>query len=144
MKIQRLLQLLESCPKPELRKPFLETALAIELGYAFSLPTAKVESVIAHFEQFHAEAAKRIIGELNEMYPFSVNVTYNMAVDVYKNRYTICHEPKLLSIADICSQLQRPAFEASVDAAHATVLNEGMGGLLRSDMADFVRRYIAN
>jgi len=142
MKIARLIQLLDTVEKSELRKPALETALAIELGYAFALPSAKVDSVVAHFEQFHAEAAQRVIGEVNEMYPFSVTVTYNMVVDVYKNRYVVCHEPRLLSIQDLCAQLSRPAFAASVDAAHASVLNEGMAGLLRSELADYIRRFV--
>lgn len=142
MKLQRLLQLLEGCEKPELRKPFLETALAIELGYAFTLPSAAVDSVVAHFEQFHAETAKRVIGEMNELYPFSVNVTYNMVVDVYRNRYVLCHEPRQLSCTDIVAQLKRPAFEQSVDPVHAEVLNCGYGNLLRSDVAEFVRRFV--
>lgn len=142
MNIARLIQLLDTIQKPELRKPALETALAIELGYAFPLPSGKVESVIAHFEQFHADTVKRVIGEVNEMYPFSMNVTYNMVVDVYKNRYTIAFEPKLLSVEDICAQLSRPAFSVSVDEVHASVLKEGMGGLLRSDLAEFVRRFV--
>lgn len=142
MKIARLIQLLDTIQQPEMRKPALETALAIELGYAFDLPSGKVESIIAHFEQFHAETVKRVIGEMNEMYPFSMNVTYNMVVDVYKNRYTIAFEPSLLSIEDICAQLSRPAFAASVDAAHANVLQQGMGGLLRSDLAEYVRRFV--
>lgn len=142
MNIARLIQLLGAVENAELRKPALETALAVELGYSFSLPSEKVESVIAHFEQFHAEAAKRVIGEVNEMYPFAMNVTYNMVVDVYKNRYTVCHEPRLLSVQDISAQLSRPAFAASVDAVHAEVLNVGVAAVLRSDLADYIRRFI--
>lgn len=142
MQIQRLLKLLESCEKPELRKPFLETALAVELGYAFGLPSAPVDSVVAHFEQFHAEAAKKVIGEVNELYPIAVNVTYNMVIDVYRNRYALCHEPRNLTVSDIVAQLSRPAFEQSVDQVHARVLNEGYGNLLRSDLAEFVRRFV--
>lgn len=143
MKIQRLQQLLDTCENAELRKPFLETALAVELGYAFPLPSAPVESVVAHFEQFHADIAKRVIGEMNELYPFSVNVAYNMALDVYRNRYLICHEPRSLTCADICAQLARPSFENSVTPKHAQVLSGNYANLLRSDLADFVRRFIA-
>jgi hypothetical protein len=142
MKLNRLLQLLESCPSADLRKPFLETALAIELGYAFALPTTPVDSVVAHFDQFHADAAKKVIGELNNLYPFSVNVTYNMVVDVYRNRYVLCHVPSELTCEDICAQLSRPAFEQTVDAVHAKVLTQGYGNLLRSDLAEFVRRFV--
>jgi len=142
MKIQRLLQLLEGCDRPELRKPFLESCLAIELGYSFTLPSSPVESPVAHFDQFHAETAKRVIGEVNEMYPFSTNVTYNMVVDVYRNRYTLCHEPRLLSCEDIAAQLQRPAFNASVDKVHVEVLSGGYANLLRGDLSEFVRRFI--
>jgi hypothetical protein len=142
MNITRLLQLLEAVPNPAERKPFLETALAVELGYTFPLPGSKVDSIVMHFEQFHADVVKRVIGQLNEMYPFSVNVTYNMVVDIYKNRYVLCHEPQLLSVEDICVQLRRPAFEASVDAVHASVLNNSVGGLMRSDLSEFIRRFV--
>ncbi|MCY1278820.1 hypothetical protein D9M68_19510 [compost metagenome] len=142
MNISRLIQLLDTIPEAAMRKPALETAIAVELGYAFDLPGGKVESIIAHFEQFHAEPAKRVIAELNEMYPFSINVVYNMVVDVYKNRYTIAYEPRLLSVEDICGHLARPAFKASVDPVHANVLVLGMGGLLRSELTDFVRRFV--
>lgn len=144
MNITRLLQLLEAVANPAERKPFLETALAVELGYTFPLPSSKVDSVVVHFEQFHADIVKKVIGQLNEMYPFSVNVTYNMVVDIYRNRYTLCHEPRLLSVEDICAQLRRPAFEASVDEVHASVLNNSVGGLMRSDLSDFIRRFIVS
>ncbi|MNP89084.1 hypothetical protein D3C85_14840 [compost metagenome] len=142
MNISSLLKILDTCERPELRKPFLESVLAVELGYSLSLPSAKVESVVAHFEQFHAEAVKRVIGEVNEMYPLAVNVVYNMVVDVYKNRYTICHEPRLISCEDIAAQLSRPAFQASVDAVHAEVMCLNNALLLRSDVGQFIRRFI--
>jgi hypothetical protein len=142
MNISRLIQLLDTIPEAQSRKPALEVAIAIELGYAFDLPSGKVESIVAHFEQFHSDNAKRVIGELNEMYPFAVNVVYTMVVDVYKNRYTVAYEPRLLSVEDICAQLSRPAFQASVSAVHANVLQTGMGGLLRSELTEFVRRFI--
>jgi len=142
MKLQRLLQLLDSCANPELRKPFLEMTLAIELGYSFALPAAPVDSVVAHFEQFHASVTKEVIGQMNEMYPFSINVTYNMVVDVYRNRYSLCHEPRQLSCSDIAAQLARPAFEQSVSKVHADVLNCGYSNLLRTDLAEFVRRFV--
>ncbi|MNO09326.1 hypothetical protein D3C81_2324160 [compost metagenome] len=63
-------------------------------------------------------------------------------MDVYKNRYVICHEPQLLSCDDIAAQLRRPAFQASVDAVHSEVLNVGYGKLLRDDLAEFIRRFI--
>ena len=47
MNIQKLLQILDTCEKPELRKAFLESTLAIELGYSVTLPSSKVESVVA-------------------------------------------------------------------------------------------------
>lgn len=144
MNITRLLQLLEGVANPADRKPFLETALAVELGYTFPLPATKVDSVVVHFEQFHADITKTVIGRLNEMYPFSVNVTYNMVVDIYKNRYVLCHEPRLLTVEDICVQLRRSAFEASVDKQHADVLNQSVGGLMRSDLSDFIRRFIVS
>jgi len=143
MNITRLNQLLAAVERPEMRKAFLETALAVELGYAFPLPSTKVDSVVVHFEQFHADVTKRIIGNLNEMYPFSVNVTYNMVVDIYRNRYTICHEPRLMTIEDICSELRRPSFQASVDPVHAEVLQTNMlGRLMRDDLAEYLRRFI--
>ncbi|MNH65284.1 hypothetical protein D3C73_172910 [compost metagenome] len=142
MNITRLLQLLEGVANPAERKPFLETALAVELGYTFPLPGSKVDSIVVHFEQFHADVVKKVLGNVNEMYPFSLNVTYNMVVDIYKNRYVLCHEPQLLSVQDICVQLRRPAFEASVDAVHADVLNNSVGGLMRSDLSDYIRRFI--
>lgn len=142
MNISRLLQLLSAVERPELRKPFLETALAVELGYSFPLPSGKVDSIVSHFEQFHADVSKRVIGQLNEMYPFSVNVTYNMVVDVYRNRYTLCHEPQLLSVEDICSQLRRPAFEASVDAVHSEVLKGDVASMMREDLGGYIRRFI--
>lgn len=144
MNITRLLQLLEAVQNPAERKPFLETALAVELGYTFPLPSTKVDSIVVHFEQFHAEVTKKVIGQLNEMYPFSVNVTYNMVVDIYKNRYVLCHEPRLLSVEDICVQLRRSAFEASVSPTHASVLNNSVGGLMRGDLSDFIRRFIVS
>ena len=142
MDIQELLQILDTCEKPELRKAFLESTLAIELGYSVTLPSSKVESVVAYFEQFHAEAVKRVIGEMNEMYPIAVNVVYNMAVDVFRNRYAICHEPTLLSCEDIAAQLSRPAFAASVDAVHAEAVLCKNSSLLRSDIGQFIRRFI--
>ncbi|MNO21476.1 hypothetical protein D3C76_112500 [compost metagenome] len=142
MKIQRLMQLLESVERPDLRKPFLETALAVELAYSLPLPTGKVESVVVHFDQFHADSVRRVIGEVNELYPFNINVTYNMVVDVYRNRYTVCYEPRLLSCEDIAAQLRRPAFEASVDKVHSEVLSAGYANLLREDLAEFIRRFI--
>ena len=142
MNISRLLQLLSAVERPELRKPFLETALAVELGYSFPLPSGKVDSIVSHFEQFHADVSKRVIGELNEMYPFSVNVTYNMVVDIYRNRYTLCHMPELLTCEDICSQLRRPAFEASVDAVHSEVLKGDVASMMREDLGSFVRRFV--
>lgn len=142
MKIQRLLQLLDCVDNAALKKPFLEAALAIELAYQFDLPNARVDSVIAHFEQFHAEMAKRIIGEVNELYPFAVNVTYNMTVDAYKNRYTLCYEPRLLSCEDIAAQLARPAFEASVDKLHLEAIEGKYSSILRSDLSDFIRRFV--
>lgn len=142
MNIQKLLQILDACEDPALRKAFLETTLAVELGYSLTLPSAKVESVVAHFEQFHAETVKRVIGEVNEMYPFATQVTYNMVVDMYKNRYAICFEPRLLSCEDIAAQLSRPAFQSSVDPVHARVLNEKYAIVLREDMAAFIRRFI--
>lgn len=142
MNITRLNELLGAVANPAERKPFLETALAVELGYSFPLPASKVDSVVVHFEQFHADVTKEVIGRLNEMYPFSVNVTYNMVVDIYKNRYVLCHEPRLLTVEDICAQLRRSAFEASVDEVHANVLNNSVGGLMRSDLSDYIRRFI--
>lgn len=142
MKIQRLLQLLECVDNAALKKPFLEASLAIELAYQFELPNAKVDSVIGYFEQFHAETAKRVIAEVNELYPFSVNVTYNMTVDAYKNRYTLCFEPRLLTSQDIAAQLTRPAFEASVDKLHLEAIGGKYGSMLRSDLSDFIRRFI--
>lgn len=142
MNITRLMELLNEVPAQD-RKAFLETALAVELGYSFPLPANKVDSVVVHFEQFCAPVVKEVIGRLNEMYPFSINVTYNMAVDVYKNRYVLCHEPRLLTVEDICVQLKRSAFEASVDAQHACVLNNSVGGLMRGDLSEFIRRFIA-
>jgi len=142
MNITRLLQLLDSCEKPEMRKPFLETALAIELAYQFALPSTVVESPVAHFEQFHAQVAKTVIGQVNELYPFSVNVVYNMVVDTYVNRYTLCHEPRKLSCSDISAMLKRPAFQDTVDVVHADALHSGYANLLRSDLSEFIRRFI--
>ncbi|MNI92264.1 hypothetical protein D3C73_1500370 [compost metagenome] len=65
-----------------------------------------------------------------------------MVVDVYRNRYTVCYEPRLLSCEDIAAQLRRPAFEASVDKVHSEVLSAGYANLLREDLAEFIRRFI--
>lgn len=142
MNIQKLLQILDTCENPAQRKTFLETVLGVELGYSLSLPSARVESVVAYFEQFHAEVVKRILSEVNEMYPFAVNVTYNLVVDVFKNRYVICHEPRLLSAEDIMGHLQRPAFMTAVDEAHACVLREKHTCVLREEVSNFIRRFI--
>ena len=142
MNIQKLLQILDTCENPAQRKTFLETVLGVELGYSLSLPSARVESVVAYFEQFHAEMVKRVLSEVNEMYPFAVNVTYNLVVDVFKNRYVICHEPALLSCEDIAAHLSRPAFAASVDVAHAEAILSKNSAVLRSDIGQFIRRFI--
>lgn len=141
MKIQRLLQLLDTVKEAHLRKPFLETCLAIELAYQFELPSSKVDSVVAYFEQFHAETSKRVISEVNELYPISVNVSYNLVVDAYRNRYVLCHEPRLISCDDIAKQLNRPAFEASVDQVHLEAIQNNQAGLLRNDLSEFIRRF---
>ncbi len=142
MKIQRLMQLLDCVDDALLRKPFLEAALALELAYSFALPTTKVDSVVAHFEQFHADVAKRVIGEVNELFPIAVTVTYNMVVDLYKNRYVICHEPRLLNWSDVRTQLSRPAFAASVTPQHLEVLNGQHSNVLRSELGEFIHRFV--
>lgn len=141
MDIIRLSEILSTVGAED-RKALVETSLAIELGYTFGLPSCKVDSVVAYFEQFHAEVVKRVIGGLNELYPFSVQTTYNMVVDVYRNRYVLCHEPGLLTSDDICQQLKRQAFEATVDQKHACVLNVAVSPLLRNDLTGYIRRFV--
>lgn len=141
MDIIRISELL-STVNAEDRKALVETALAVELGYSFTLPASKVDSVVAYFEQFHAESVKRVIGGLNEVYPFSTQLTYNLVVDIYRNRYVLCHEPQLLTVDDICQQLKRQAFEATVDQKHACVLTAAVSPLLRKDMAGYIRRFV--
>lgn len=143
MKIERLVALLEKCEDVEKRKPFLEVCLAVELSYRLELPPTKVDSVVTHFEQFHAELVKRVIGEVNEVYPISVNVCYNLVVDSYKNRYVLCHEPTVLSGEDICHQLCRATFEQSVTPNHLEAVKGPFSKLLRSDLNEFVGRFIA-
>lgn len=141
MDIIRLSEILSTVCAED-RKALVETALAIELGYSFALPSSKVDSVVAHFDQFYAEVVKRVIGGLNEIYPFSTQITYNMVIDIYRNRYILCHEPALLTSDDICQQLRRAAFEATVDQKHACVLNTAISPLLRKDLTGYIRRFV--
>ena len=142
MKMQRLLEIVDKCESIEQRKKFVEVALGLELSYSLPLPSGKVDSVIAYFEEHHTELVQRVISELNEIYPISVNVTYNIVVDSYKNRYCLCHEPRALSISHICSQLSRASFEQSVTPEHLTALQGPYSSLGRSELSDFIGRYI--
>lgn len=125
------------------KKAFLEVSLAVELAYAFSLPSAPVVSVVAHFDQFHADTAKRVISEINEMYPVSVQSTYNLVVDLYKTRYDMVHEPRKLEsslLADIGRACQ---MTSSLSDAHRDALYNAYSRQARGQFADYITRHVA-
>ena len=125
------------------RKAFLEVSLAAELAFAITLPSGPVASVVGYFEETHAAQVKRVIAEVNELFPISILTTYNATVDCYKARYTLCHEPRLLTGQDIGTMLNRPAVGAALTEAHRNALFGLYSNTLRSGLADFITRYVA-
>jgi hypothetical protein len=143
MKITDLLLHLDSaCGAATDKKAYLEAALAVELAFVFSIPTQPVESIVAHFEQMHGELAKRVIGEVNEMYPIATQVCYNLCVDFYKTRYVLVHEPRLLSSEDISRLMCRPSVDASILEKHREALGNQYFGTARATLRDFAGRYV--
>lgn len=142
MNIQRLLQLVETVQDPMQRKSYLEVMLAIELGYHIALPSEKVDSIVAHLEQFHAPVVKRVIGEINELYPFNVTSTYNLVVDVYRQRYLICHCPGQLNASAITSMLEGAQFKEALMPRHLDALKCGSyDQVVRNELREFVNRF---
>lgn len=144
MKITDLLKCLDqACPEGQNKKVFLEMALAVEIGFSAALPSSPVASVVQYFEEMTGPLAKRVIGEINEMYPISVQTCYNSAVDFYKARYALVHEPRLLTNSDVASLLNRSATSACLTDDQAAAVFNTYASTARSSFADFITRYIA-
>lgn len=144
MKITELFQHLDqACWDNTNRKAFLEVCLAAEIAFSIGLPSQPVSSVVQYFEEFGGDTAKRIIGEINEMFPISTQVCYNLTVDFYKGRYVMVHEPRLLSGEDIARLLNRAATQSAMTDAHKDALYNNFASLTRSRLAEFVTRYVA-
>lgn len=144
MNIIELLKHLDSaCWDNTNRKAYLESCLAAEIAYAVTLPSMPVANVVQYFEDNASTQAKRIIGEINEMYPISVQVCYNLSVDMYKARYTMVHEPRLLSGEDISRLLNRAAVQCAMTDAHKDALFNNYASTTRSCLAEFITRYVA-
>jgi hypothetical protein len=144
MNIVELLKHLDTaCWDNTNRKAFLEATLAAEIAYAVTLPSMPVANVVQYFEESSSSQAKRIIGEINEMFPISTQVCYNLTVDMYKARYTMVHEPRLLSGEDIARLLNRTAVQVAMTEDHKTALFNSYAGTTRSSLAEFITRYVA-
>jgi hypothetical protein len=146
MKITDLLKHLDDAARLDSsldRKAFLEVSLAAELAFAVTLPSGPVASVVAYFEEMHASQVKRVISEVNELFPIGIITTYNVTVDCYKARYALCHEPRLLTAQDIGTMVNRPAVGAALTDAHRTALFGQYACTLRSGLADYITRYVA-
>lgn len=144
MKITELLQHLESaCFGTGDRKAYLEVTLAAELAWSVALPSMPVANVVQFFEDSAGSVVKRVIGEINEMYPISTQVCYNLAVDMYKGRYTLVHEPRLLSGEDIARLMSRSAVQCAMTEDHQTALGNNYSSMMRSNLAEFITRYVA-
>lgn len=143
MKITDLLKHLDSACFGEVdRKAYLEACLAAELAFSVTLPSMPVANVVQFFEESAGSVTKRVIGEINEMYPISTQVCYNLTVDMYKARYTLVHEPRLLSGEDISRMMCRPAVNAAATEQHKNALFNNYAGMTRSCLAEFVTRYV--
>lgn len=144
MNIVELLKHLDNaCWDSTNRKAFLEATLAAEIAFAVTLPSMPVANVVQYFEDSASSQAKRIIGEINEMFPISTQVCYNLTVDMYKARYTMVHEPRLLTGADISRLLNRPAVQAAMTEDHTNALYNNYADTTRSSLAEFITRYVA-
>lgn len=144
MNIVELLKHLDSvCGDGVDRKAYLEVCLGAELAFAIPLPTMPVGNVVQQFEDVGGAQAKRVIGEINEMFPISTQICYNLAVDFYKARYTMVHEPRLLNGGDISRLLCRPAVECAMTETHQNALFNNYAGMTRSSLSEFITRYVA-
>lgn len=144
MNIVELLKHLDSaCWDSVNRKAYLEVCLATELAFALPLPTMPVGNVVQQFEDVGGTQAKRVIGEINEMYPISTQVCYNLTVDFYKARYTMVHEPRLLTGEDMARLLNRGAVQCAMSDAHKDALFNNYAGMTRSSLSEFITRYVA-
>lgn len=143
MKLTELLNHLErACADGVSKKAYLETAIAIELAFAMALPSQRVDCPVAYFEQMHQALAQRVIGEVNELFPISLQSAYKLTVDLYIARYKLVHEPRLLDATQISNLLDSTAVRGTLTddyrkALYCSYLNVG-----RSTMADFVGRYV--
>lgn len=143
MKITDLLEYIDtSCDVATNKKAFLEVSLAVELAFAMQLPSQPVNCVVSYFEEFHAEKTRRVIGEINEMYPISVQVCYNLTVEYFKARYTMVHEPRLLTNSDIARLMSRPAVINSASEEHCEAMATQYFSSTRAVLAEFVGRYV--
>lgn len=144
MKITELLKHLDdACFGTGDRKAYLEVTLAAELAFSVALPSLPVANVVQFFEDSAGSVVKRVIGEINEMYPISTQVCYNLAVDLYKGRYTLVHEPRLLSGEDIACLLSRPAVKCAMTNDHRDALYSNYSSMMRSSLSEFITRYVA-
>lgn len=149
MKITELLKLLDDAAaaapteRPFDRKAFLEVALAAEIAWNLPLPSAPVASLVEQFETLHADLVKRIIADVNEMSTISVQVCYNLVVDLYKARYTIVYEPRLLTSNDLAQLLSRPAVQVAMTEEQKAALYSQYSNCLRSGLSEFLVRYMA-
>lgn len=144
MKITELLENLNNaCFGSGDRKAYLEVTLAAELAWSVTLPSMPVANVVQFFEESAGSVVKRVIGEINEMYPISTQVCYNLAVDMYKGRYTLVHEPRLLSGEDIARLMSRSAVQCAMTEDHKTALGNNYSSMMRSNLAEFITRYVA-
>lgn len=145
MKVQRLNELLSGIENPLERKPCLELALAVETAYKLELPATPVDSIVVHFEQYHADTVKRIIGDVNELFPVAVMVTYNLIIDVYRTRYCLCHNPRALNSEQIRSILNNDVMVTTMTPEHKDALvNCDKSTLLRKDLSEYLCRFITD
>lgn len=143
MKITDLLEHLDSaCFGTGDRKAYLEVTLAAELAWSIALPSMPVANMVQFFEESAGDVVKRVIGEINEMYPISTQVCYNLAVDLYKGRYTILHEPRLLTGEDIARLMCRPAVQCAMTDDHKAALGNNYCSMMRGNLAEFITRYV--
>lgn len=143
MKLTQLLNHLDqACAEGVSKKAYLEVSVATELAWAFSLPSQKVDCPVAYFEQMHQALAQRVIGEVNELFPISMQAAYKLCVDLYVARYTLVHEPRKLDANQVSSlmdnvQVRNVLTDDQRKGLYCSYLNVG-----RATMADFIGRYV--
>ena len=64
-------------------------------------------------------------------------------MDLYKARYAIVYEPRLLSTMDLAAMLSRPSVQVGLTEAQKTALYNQYANCLRGGLADFLVRYMA-